>query len=113
MTKLLSLRTIGRAGASCLAVLGSVWAQESGVCVTPEVLQERIAAAQDSTELDEATRTRLVDLYRQSLGNLEARRANEKAAEEYRLARGTAPRETEQIRAAIDRRRASDPTAEM
>ena len=113
MTMLLSLRMTYRAGICCLAALGSVWAQEPGVRVTPEMLQERIATVRESTELDEDTRTRLVDLYRQALSNLEARRADEKAAEEFRLARRTAPREAEQIRAAIDRRRASDPTADL
>lgn len=113
MTMLLSLRMTYRAGICCLAALGSVWAQDPGVRVTPEMLQERIATVRESTELDEDTRTRLVDLYRQALSNLEARRADEKAAEEFRLARRTAPREAEQIRAAIDRRRASDPTADL
>jgi potassium efflux system protein len=113
MTMLLSLRMTYRAGICCLAALGSVWAQDPGVRVTPEMLQERIATVRESTELDEDTRTRLVDLYRQALSNLEARRADEKAAEGFRLARRTAPREAEQIRAAIDRRRASDPTADL
>jgi potassium efflux system protein len=98
-------------GICCLTATAPAWAQETGARVTPELLQNRIAAAQDSTELDEATKARLVDLYRQSISNLEAHRANEESAEEYRMARRGAPAEAEKLRAALERRRTSDPTA--
>jgi len=101
------------AGIYCVTALASVSSQETGARVTPAQLQNRIAAAQDSTDLDEATKARLVDLYRQTLGNLEAWSAHEESAEEYRKARRGAPAEAERIRAALEQRRASDPTADL
>jgi potassium efflux system protein len=80
---------------------------------TAEALQERIAAAAESTELDDADRKRLIELYRQTIGNLEAVRQNEAAAREFQQARDTAPRESERIRAAIAAKRESDPTADL
>jgi len=100
-------------GFCCLIALASAWGQETGARVTPELLQNRIAAAQDSTDLDEATKARLVDLYRQSISNLGARRANEESAEDYRKARRGAPAETEKIRSTLEQRRASDPIADL
>lgn len=109
MHALIRIRRHHSLGIGLVAVLASAWAQEAGPRVTPELLRSRIAAVQDSTELDEATRTRLLDLHRRSLGNLEAARANDEAIEEYRRAGREAPAETERIREALERRRGSDP----
>jgi hypothetical protein len=100
-------------GIWCVGVLASAWAQETGTRVTPELLQSRIAAAQDSTDLDDATQARLVDLYRQSVSNLEARSANEQSTEEYRRARREGPEQTAQILATLERRRGSEPNADL
>ena len=100
-------------GISCLTMLLPVWAQALDRSVTPELLQSRIAAAQDSSELDQARKIRLVDLYRRSIGNLEAARGDRDATEEYRRARSSAPEEAAKLRAMIERRRAKDPTADL
>jgi len=96
-------------GLSCAAAPSLLLAQEAGMIVTPEQLQNRIAAVQDSTEIDEASRARLVELYRQSISNLDARTSYTQSVEEYRKARRSAPAEIEKIRATLERRRASDP----
>jgi potassium efflux system protein len=87
--------------------------QASGTRVTQDLLQNRIAAAQADIELDEAGKTRLIDLYRQSVSNLENTRANREATEEYRQAMQTAPAEAEKVRATIERRRTSDPALSL
>ena len=99
----------------CMAGLALLPGRIQGLdrSVTPGLLESRIAAAQDATELDEARKTRLIDLYRQSLGNLEAARGNREAAEQYRATLLSAPDEAETIRARIERRRAKDPTEKL
>jgi len=113
MKILLRHRLLYLAGICCMTALPTVWSQETGARLTPELLQSRIAAAQDSTELDEATKARLVELYRQAAGNLETLSANDDAAEEYRKARRGASSEAETIRAKLEQRQASDPTADL
>jgi putative transposase len=93
-------------GISCLTMLLPVRAQGLDRSVTPDLLQSRLAAAQSASELDEARKTRLVDIYRQSIGNLEAARGNRDATEEYRRALSSAPEEAAKFRAKIERRKA-------
>jgi potassium efflux system protein len=100
-------------GVCCLTVLLPVWARALDRSVTPDFLQSRLAAAQGASELDEDRKNRLVDLYRQSIGNLEAARGNRDAAEEYRQSLSSAPDEAAKVRARIERRRANDPTANL
>jgi potassium efflux system protein len=90
--------------------VGVVSAQITNVPST-DALQDRIATAKDSTELDEAARTRLIDLYRQTIANLEAIRQNEEATEDYKAARAKAPKEAERIRAQVETKRQTSPTA--
>ena len=100
---------------SCFFALVPTLAQEvgSGAHLTSELLQSRILEAQDSKEIDEPTRTRLIELYRLSIANLETTRANRQATEEYRQAVGRSPIEAESIRASIERRRATDPVEDL
>jgi potassium efflux system protein len=100
-------------GISCLTLLLPAWAQGLDRSVTLGLLESRIAAAQDATELDEARKTRLIGLYRRSIGNLEAAGGNRDATEQYRAARRSAPEKMEKIRANIERSRAQDPTANL
>ena len=100
---------------SFLIALAPMLAQEvsSGSRLTPELLQSRILGVQDTEEIDEATRARLIGLYRQSIANLEVVRANREATEEYRLAVTQAPIEMDAILASIEQRRETDPTADL
>ncbi len=99
--------------ATSLFFLAPLWGQQTGARVTPDMLQTRIEAAQDSATLDEAQKARLIDLYRQSLSNLESIRASKEATEEFRQATRTAPAELEKIRARMDRWAAQGPVADL
>lgn len=88
-------------------------AQDSTTRVTVDQLQNRIQAAQDAADLDDTTRARLVDLYRQAINNLEAIRVNKEMAEEFRQAARKAPRETDKIVARIERRREAPIEADL
>ena len=89
--------------------------QEAGSLarLTPELLQTQILAAQDSGEFDEDTKARLIALYRQSIANLQSARVNEQVAQNYREVRQQAPTEAASIRASIERRQLTDPTANL
>ncbi len=91
-------------GISCLSMLLPAWAQAWDKSVAPGLLESRIAAAQGSSELDEARNARLVYLYRQSVSNLEGGRGYRDATDEYRQAWSSAPGETEPFRAKRGRR---------
>jgi len=97
----------------CLVALPPAWAQAPGTRVTVEQLQNRIQAAQDAADLEDTSRARLIDLYRQSINNIETTRANEEATEEFREANRSAPRETEKMLASIERRRDDDPVTSL
>ena len=100
-------------GISCLVMLLPTLAQGLDSSVTPDLLQSRIAAAEDSGELDEARKARLVDLYRQSISNLQASRGNRDAADEYRRALRSAPERAAKFRAKIERHQAADSTTDL
>ncbi len=72
--------------------------------VTSAVLEAKIAEVQDAKDLTDEARERLMALYRRSLSNLEATRANQEAGATYRDAAKRAPLEIEPLRA--DRERA-------
>lgn len=95
-----------------LAVLVSpVQAQELDPEAAEVLLEARLEAARDSTELDEDARRRLIDLYRQSLASLESSRSSMRMADEYGEAARTAPQETARMRAELERLRSSEPAA--
>ena len=73
------------------------------------MLQTRIEAAQDSATLNEAQQARLIDLYRQSLSNLESIRASKEATEEFRQAARAAPAALEKIGRPMERWAAQGP----
>jgi len=77
--------------------------------ITSDMLETRIAAARDSATLDESQKARLIDLYRQSLSNLESFRANKEATEELRQAGRSAPAEMEKVQATQERWAAEGP----
>jgi len=95
----------------CLVASPASWAQDSSTQVTLEALQSRIAAVQDSDQLDEASKTRLVDLYRESISNLQTASANRADFEGYRRALRTAPVEAQRLIARNELRRQTDPVA--
>jgi potassium efflux system protein len=81
--------------------------------LTPEQVESRIAAVRDSAEIDDAARTRAIELYQQAVANLEATQSNREAAEAYRKAGATAPEQMSAIRASMERRRSVDPVTRL
>jgi len=102
--------------AACvLLTVDPLLAQEgtTGATLTSEQIQSRIAAVRESQEIDDAARTRAVELYQQAIANLETARANRQATESYRKTAATAPEQIAAIRASIDGRRDVDPVAAL
>jgi len=69
--------------------------------VTAGVLESRIKEVEASSDLDEAVKTRLTELYRKALSNLESIRSYDAKAAVYAQSLKTAPSETQQLREAI------------
>jgi potassium efflux system protein len=113
MTKILGRTLKLLVGLCCFGSMLPTWGQQAGIQLTPELLQNQIAAVQESVQLDDGAKARLIDLYRQSINNLENARANRAAAESFRQARRTAPAETDKRLARIEARRGSDPVADL
>lgn len=76
--------------------------------VTLESLQANLKEAEASTELDEATRKKLVELYRSALAYLEQVESHNAAAREFRESRESAPARARQIRAELDKQQQSE-----
>jgi potassium efflux system protein len=77
--------------------------------LTSEQIQSRITAVRESNDIDNAVRTRAIELYQQAVANLETRRSNRETAEAYRKAGGTAQEQITAIRTSMERRRNVDP----
>ena len=78
--------------------------------VTPESLQTKIKETEASTELDEATRKKLIGLYRSTQAYLEQADSHIAAANEFRSSRESAPTRARAIREKIDKRQQSEDT---
>jgi potassium efflux system protein len=76
--------------------------------VTQETLQANIREAEASTELDESTRKKLIELYRSALAYLEEAGAHDRAAREFRESRESAPVRARAIREELDKQQQSD-----
>ena len=66
--------------------------------VTQEVLEAKIAEVEAATGIEEEARTKLVELYRKALSNLQEASLNARAAEGFQRAVETAPAEVQAIR---------------
>jgi len=77
-------------------------AADPPITVTADELNAKIKEVAATTELDEATRASLTELYRRTLTYLEAARSNKQAAEAFSEARKTASAEAEKIRQKIE-----------
>jgi len=71
-------------------------------------LQANIKETEASTELDETTRKKLLDLYRSTLAYLEQADSHDKAAREFRESRETATVKARKIREDVDKRQQSE-----
>jgi len=96
-----------------LTPFGQAFPADPGYTVAAETVKAKIAEVEASTGLDAATKTRLTELYRKALTDLERMRANQATAESYQQARQTAPDETRAIRAQSEKTRAISPADEL
>ena len=99
-----------------LFAIDPVLAQEGGTTratLTSEQIDSRITAVRDSAEIDDAARTRAIELYQQAVANVETTRSNRETAEAYRNAGAAAPERMTAIRASMERRRNVDPVTAL
>ena len=109
-------RVVALLVAACLlfsveSLLGQEGSTRAGL--TSEQIQSRIAAVRDSREVDEAARTRAIELYHQAIASLKTTRANRQTTESYRKTAGAAPEQVAAIRASMERRRDVDPVTTL
>jgi potassium efflux system protein len=78
--------------------------------VTQEILEAKIAEVEAATGIEEEAKSKLVELYRKALSNLQTAGSNAQAAEDFRRAAQTAPAEVQTLREELDK--ADSPTPE-
>jgi len=105
--RLLALLLLSGFG-SCLApeAVAQTSVSASHPAVTADTLNARIEETEAAEGLDAATKTKLTEIYRQALSNLEAEAANGAAADAYLSDREAAPVEAERIRGELEKDRA-------
>ena len=70
--------------------------------VTQEILEAKIAEVEAATGIEEEAKSKLVELYRKALSNLQTASSNAQAAEDFRRAAETAPAEVQALREELD-----------
>ena len=80
--------------------------------VTPELLDARIAAAEESS-LPEDTKNKLLTLLRSIQSNLQREASNSELAATFKGTNVTAPAQTQAIRRKIEQEKGSDPLADL
>jgi len=70
--------------------------------VSQEVVEAKIREVDAATGMEEQAKTKLVELYRKALSNLQAAASNERAAEEFRQASEAGPAEVRALRQEMD-----------
>ena len=79
--------------------------EESRTALTVEAVKNRADDIAASSGLDEATQTLLTELYRQSIGSLEAVKTYREAAERFETAIQSSKEDTARLRAELEQRR--------
>ena len=79
--------------------------------VTPQMLHAKIQSVEQSSDLADNVKNKLLDFYRQSVGNLESAAANNALADTFMQSIETAPMEAKRIRAQVGQpdRQAKEP----
>jgi potassium efflux system protein len=79
--------------------------------VTPQMLHAKIQSVEQSSDLADNVKNKLLDFYRQSVGNLESAAANNALADTFMQSIETAPLEAKRIRAQVGQpdRQAKEP----
>jgi len=81
--------------------------------LTAEVVKAKLDEVEGSSELDQAAKTKLTELYRKTLSNLEKTAYFKANADSFQDALQSAPAETESIREKLERTRQTKPTDEL
>jgi potassium efflux system protein len=81
--------------------------------VTTDMVKAQMEKVEASSDFDEASKTKLTELYRKALSNLEKIAYFESAANKFKDALQNAPAETSAVRENLDKTRETDPTAEL
>ena len=89
---------------------GGIPKPAKNVCDYPKVLSNGLKEAQG---LQEAAKTKLVELYRKALSNLEKAKANAQRTTAFEEATQTAPAQTQLIRQEIEAAKDADPVATL
>jgi potassium efflux system protein len=74
----------------------------NAITVSQQVLESKIKEVQASTEINEEGQTKLVELYRKAISELDKVNAYETLANEYQLAKQQAPEQTQKIRKTLE-----------
>jgi len=74
----------------------------STTAVTPEILENRIKEAETASDLDEASKSKLLELYRRSSNLIAQRRDFETAAKKFARARESAPEQARLLRVEME-----------
>jgi potassium efflux system protein len=70
--------------------------------VTASTLEAKIAGAEAATGLQDEAKTKLIELYRKALSNLQVTTSSRNAAQAFQQASQTAPAETQALRKKIE-----------
>ena len=95
----------------CLTAAAQVEVQDAlpSSLVTPEILAAKIAEVEAAVDLQDESKTRLIELYRRALSNLEEANANAVQASSFEEAARTAPVQTQRIREELEAAQDTDP----
>jgi len=88
---------MGIADSATTTVMGSF-----NVSISPEMIKTKMQEVEASAELDDEAKSKLKDLYKKSLTNLEEAKTQERVTAEYELARETASSNAKQIRQKLE-----------
>jgi hypothetical protein len=85
-----------------------LWAAETAApqslpAISGEQVEAKIKEIEAGSDLDEATRNKLIELYRKTQSNLEKARSFSASIEAFSQARAAAPKQAQEIRAQLKR----------
>jgi potassium-dependent mechanosensitive channel len=102
--RLIFLLILLLSGNSTFAADSAIAAYSSPAKLTLKIINARLKEIEATAELDEATKNKLIELYRKSISFLETASAYNATADEFILARKTASKKAESIRKKVEKR---------
>jgi potassium efflux system protein len=96
------------AGSLLPALLGAQQTAQTEPELTTEFLESRVQEVDASSELDDADKAALLDLYRKSISLIEQRRGYQEATKRFTAARESAPREAARLRDELEKLEAGE-----